>query len=113
MGVGAAILLVLTVVFDEAFVLPRKAATLGAQAYLVVAGSIGVFWLYVFILRRWTASAASYQLVVIPLVTVPVSAWLQDERITWSFAAGSVLVLAGVYIGAFRRRPAGEKVPSG
>ena len=30
----------------------------------------------------------------------------EDERITWAFAAGSVLVLIGVYVGALRR-PAG------
>jgi drug/metabolite transporter (DMT)-like permease len=69
----------------------------------VVAGSLGVFWLYVLVVRRWTASAASYQLVLVPLVTVLVSAWLQDEPVTPSFAAGSVLVLAGVYVGALRR----------
>jgi drug/metabolite transporter (DMT)-like permease len=66
----------------------------------VIAGSIGVFWLYVFVVKRWTASAAAYQLVLIPLVTVVVAAWLQDERITWAFAAGSILVLIGVYFGA-------------
>jgi hypothetical protein len=36
-------------------------------------------------------------------VTVAVSAWLPDERITPAFAAGSLLVLVGVYIGALRR----------
>ena len=51
-------------------------------------------------MQRWTASAASYQLVLIPLVTVVVSAWLQDDPITPAFAAGSVLVLLGVYVGA-------------
>jgi drug/metabolite transporter (DMT)-like permease len=103
MVVGAAVLLVLTVAFGESFVVPRAAKTWAAQAYLVFAGSIGVFWLYLFVLRRWTASAASYQLVVVPLVTVPISAWLQDERISSSFALGTILVLAGVYIGALRR----------
>jgi drug/metabolite transporter (DMT)-like permease len=73
----------------------------------VIAGSIGVFWLYVVVIRRWTASAASYQLVLIPLVTVVLSAWLQDERITWAFAAGSILVLAGVYVGALKRPSSG------
>jgi hypothetical protein len=34
------------------------------------------------------------------------ASWLQDEEITWAFAAGSVLVLIGVYVGALRR-PAG------
>ena len=104
MGVGTAVLLVLSAAFGESMIVPKSAQTWGAQGYLVIAGSIGVFWLYVFVLRTWTASAASYQLVVIPLVTVPVSAWLQDERITWSFALGSVLVLIGVYIGALKGR---------
>ncbi len=97
MAVGTVFLVALAAVFDEAYVLPESASTWGAQAYLVIAGSIGVFWLYVFVLRGWTASAASYQLVLIPLVLIPLvtvvfSAWLQDERITRAFAAGSFLV---------------------
>jgi drug/metabolite transporter (DMT)-like permease len=103
MAAGLVVLLALTVIFEEAYTLPESASTWGAQAYLVIAGSVGVFWLYVFVLRGWTASAASYQLVLIPLVTVAVSAWLQDERITPAFAAGSLLVLVGVYFGALRR----------
>jgi drug/metabolite transporter (DMT)-like permease len=102
MGVGAAILLVLSLSFGEAQIVPRAGVTWWALTYLVLAGSVGVFWLYVVVLRHWTASAASYQLVLIPLVTVPLSAWLQDEQITWVFAAGSVAVLLGVYLGALR-----------
>jgi drug/metabolite transporter (DMT)-like permease len=103
MGVGTVILLALAMVFDEAYVIPASGSTWIAQAYLVIAGSVGVFWLYVFVLRGWTASAASYQLVLIPLVTIVLSAWLQDEQITRGFAAGSALVLGGVYFGALRR----------
>lgn len=103
MVIGAVVLLALAAMFGEAFALPESAAPLGAQAYLVIAGSLGAFWLYVFVLRKWTASAASYQMVLIPLVTVVVSAWLHGERITPAFSVGSVLVLAGVYIGAIRR----------
>jgi drug/metabolite transporter (DMT)-like permease len=103
MGVGGVILLALTALFHEDFVLAREAQTLFAQAYLIVAGSVVVFWLYVVVAKRWTASAASYQLVLIPLVTVLVSAWLQDEQITWAFAVGAVLVLVGAYYGALRR----------
>ncbi|MGH2786100.1 MAG: DMT family transporter [Actinomycetota bacterium] len=103
MGIGAVVLLVLTVMFDESYVIPSSASTVWAQVYLVLAGSLGVFWLHIVVLRRWTASATSYELVLIPLVTLPVSAWLHDEKITVAFAAGSVLVLLGVYIGAIRR----------
>lgn len=102
MTIGAVVLLALAVITDEAFALPASASTLAAQAYLVLPGSIGVFWLYVLVVRGWTASAASYQLVLIPLVTVGLSAWLQDERITLVFMVGAILVLAGVYVGALR-----------
>jgi drug/metabolite transporter (DMT)-like permease len=111
MGIGTFILLVFTAVFDEAYVIPEAGSTWAALGYLVIGGSVGVFWLYVIVLRGWTASAASYQLVLIPLVTVVLSAWLQNERITWAFAGGSVLVLLGVYFGALRN-PSAKKEPS-
>ena len=103
MAVGAIILLLVALVSGESIEVPHEASTWLAQAYLVVAGSIVVFWLYVLIVARWSASAAAYQLVVIPVITVPVSAWLQDEQITTSFVLGSALVLCGVYVGALRR----------
>lgn len=103
MVVGGLVLLALAAASGEAYALPESASAWGAQAYLVVAGSLGAFWLFVFVLRRWPASAVSYQMVLIPLVTVVVSAWLHDEPITPAFAVGSVLVLVGVYVGAIRR----------
>jgi len=106
MAVGGVALLVVSVLSGERWVIPEGADAWLAQAYLVLPGSVGVFWLYVLVVRAWTASAASYQLVVVPLVTVPVSAWLHDETVTWSFAAGSVLVLAGVYVGALKAQAA-------
>jgi drug/metabolite transporter (DMT)-like permease len=75
-----------------------------AQAYLVVPGGVVVLWMILLVLRRWPASAASYQLVMITIVTVVLAAWLLDERLTWTFALGAMLVLAGVYIGALRGR---------
>lgn len=103
MGVGAAMLLASSVIADESRAIPNERSTWIALTYLVLAGSIGVFWLYVVVLREWSASAASYQLVLIPIITVALSAWFQDEEITWAFGVGSVLVLAGVYFGVLRR----------
>jgi drug/metabolite transporter (DMT)-like permease len=102
MGVGAAMLLGTSAVVGESPALPSTARTWAALAYLVVAGSVGVFWLYVLVVRRWTASAASYQMVLIPLVTVGLAAWLQDERLRWDFAVGTLAVLSGVYLGVLR-----------
>jgi drug/metabolite transporter (DMT)-like permease len=103
MALGGVILLALSAVFGEAHIVPSEEQTWLAQAYLVTLGSVGVFALYLFVLRGWTASAVSYQFVLMPVVTVLLSAWLQDERITWAFAAGAILVLIGIYYGALRR----------
>ena len=106
LGVGGLMLLVLTLAFDEAHVLPDLARTWFAQVYLIVFGSLVVFTLYLFVLRRWTASAVSYEGVRAPLVAILLSVWLQDEPITWAFALGSVLVFVGVYFGVLRRSSA-------
>lgn len=103
MTVGAAILLALALVAREPLTLPSARATWLALAYLVIGGSFAVFALYLYVLRRWTASAASYQFVLFPFVTLTLSAWLTGERLTPMLAVGGLLVLAGVYVGALRR----------
>jgi drug/metabolite transporter (DMT)-like permease len=106
LGVGGLMLLVLAMLYGESLAVPDLGQTWVAQAYLVILGSVVAFTLYVYVLRRWTASAVSYEGVLIPIVAILLASWLQDEEITWAFAAGSVLVLIGVYVGALRR-PAG------
>lgn len=102
MGVGALILLGLMPWFQESYAWPQEPSTWVAQIYLVLFGSMAVFALYLFVLSRWTASAASYEFVLAPVVGVALAAWLLDERVTGTFAAGSVLVMIGVYLGAIR-----------
>lgn len=102
MAVGAVVLLVLVPVFGETLALPGSAEGWAAQTYLVTLGSIGVFGLYLYLLNRWTASAVSYEFVAAPLVGIALAAWLFDEQVTATFAAGSALVLVGVYLGAIR-----------
>jgi drug/metabolite transporter (DMT)-like permease len=49
--------------------------------------------------------------VLIPIVTVLLSAWLDDEPIGLGLVLGGTLVLAGVYVGALRpaQQPAGKR----
>jgi drug/metabolite transporter (DMT)-like permease len=49
-------------------------------------------------------------MVLIPFVTVLLSAWLDDEPIRLGLALGGLLVLTGVYVGALR--PAAESQPA-
>lgn len=45
-------------------------------------------------------------MVVIPFVTVVVSAWLDAEPVGPTLLLGGLLIVTGVYIGALRRAPA-------
>jgi len=103
MTVGAAFLVLLSFATGNEVALPRQADTWWAIAYMVIVGSGVVFTLYVVVLKYWDASRANYGFVVIPIVTVLVSAWLLDEQITGGLVFGGALVLAGVYLGALRQ----------
>jgi drug/metabolite transporter (DMT)-like permease len=113
MTMGAALLVTGSLLAGEPLLLPRRAATWVALGYLVVVGSVLVFVLYVVVLRSWAASRAAYVFVLIPFVTVALSAWLDDEPVGTRLVLGGLLVLAGVYIGALRtpwptERPAAD-----
>jgi drug/metabolite transporter (DMT)-like permease len=45
---------------------------------------------------------AAYMLVLIPILTVAYSVWLLDEPVGSDLIVGGVLVIGGVYMGAFR-----------
>jgi drug/metabolite transporter (DMT)-like permease len=99
---GAAVLLAGSLVVGGPWVLPQRAETWAALAYLAVVGSVVVFLLYLVVLRHWVASRAAYGFVLIPFVTVLLSAWLDSEPITSGLVFGGLLILIGVYIGALR-----------
>lgn len=100
MAAASLMLLAISLAVGERLLLPSRSETWLATAYLVFLGSVAVFSLYLFVLKTWTASATSYEFVLIPFVTVGLGVWLLDEKVTIAFAGGAVLVLAGVYIGA-------------
>jgi drug/metabolite transporter (DMT)-like permease len=104
MTAGAAVLLAASVALSEPRVLPGRAETWAALGYLAFIGSVLVFMLYLVVLQHWTASRASYGFVLIPIVTVLLSAWLDDEPISTGLVLGGLLILTGVYIGALRPR---------
>lgn len=102
MTTGATLLIAGAVLAGEPLVLPQRPATWVALTYLVAAGSILVFGLYLVVLRHWAASRAAYTFVLVPFITVGLSAWLDDEPIGAGLVLGGLLVLAGVYAGALR-----------
>jgi drug/metabolite transporter (DMT)-like permease len=105
MATGTVILLALSAVAGERWTVPTLASTWLALAYLVLVGSVPVFLLFVFVLRRWTASATSYMFVLLPFATVALGALIAQETVTTAIVLGGALVLAGVYVGAFTGVP--------
>ncbi len=108
MATAALLLVIGSLLANEPIELPQRVATWTAIGYLVVVGSVVVFVLYVVVLARWTASRAAYTFVLVPVVTVMLSAWLDDEPVGAGLVLGGALVLAGVYFGALRPARSGR-----
>ena len=100
---GCVLLLGGSLVVGEERSLPSAAGQWLALGYLVVLGSVVMFALYLFALRRWTASGMSYTTLLFPLVTVPLAAVVAGEQIAPALLVGGAIILAGVYAGAFAR----------
>ena len=104
---GALLLWIASVVAGESWTLPEQGRTWAAFGWLVVVGSLGLFYLLLFVISRWTASASVYVLTLMPVVAVALGALLADEAITPEVIGGTALVLLAVYVGAIRR-PSGK-----
>jgi len=112
MGTGAVILFVVSGLAQESFGWPSLSATWTAVGYLVIFGSVGTFVLALYVLERWTASATSYSLVLMPIVTVFFASWIADEPITFALLVGGLFVLSGVYVGALAPRDSLNRIVS-
>jgi drug/metabolite transporter (DMT)-like permease len=106
MSIGATLLLGLSLIRAEPWRVTASASTWTALAYLIVASPL-LFILYVFVIRRWTPSAASYQFVLFPPISIVLGALLAGESVTPWILLGTPLVLAGVYVGALSKQREG------
>ena len=98
---ASVLLIIASLLVAEPIALPTRAETLLAVGYIVVFGSVVMFTLYLFGLARWTASGMSYSTLLLPFVSVTVATILTGEHFSLAFVAGGIVMLAGVYVGAF------------
>jgi drug/metabolite transporter (DMT)-like permease len=103
LAAGTAFLAAGSVVLGENWTLPRDGRTVVAIAWLALLGSVGLFQLYLYVIKRWTASAAVYAIAGMPVVAVALGAAMLGQPITREVVAGGALVLAAVYLGAISR----------
>jgi drug/metabolite transporter (DMT)-like permease len=103
MGIGALVLLAVSLLIGESWLMPREGATWLALVYIVVIGSVGLFGLFLFTLARWTASAVAYSVALMPIVAMIGGAVVAGEAITLNGVIGGIVVIVGVYVGALSR----------
>lgn len=99
MTTGAVLLLVSSLLAGESHTLPVSTGVRSALIVMITTSPL-LFVLFVFVIQRWSVTAASYQLVLFPLVSIVLAAILLDEPISASILIGAPLVLLGVYVGA-------------
>lgn len=104
MSVGAVLLVIASLIFNQTWALPSSARVWGAVVYLVVVGSVALFWLFLYVIERWTASATVYAITLMPVGAVILGALFADEPITVELVIGGALVLGAVYVGALPRQ---------
>jgi drug/metabolite transporter (DMT)-like permease len=101
MAAGTVLLFIASLLWREPHPMPVLPATWVAMGYLTLIGSCLLFIMVLYVLKRWTASATSYAFVMLPFVTILVSSIMGQEQLTLNFVLGGILLLIGVYIGAF------------
>lgn len=101
---GLLLLVILSFVSGELHVIPSRPATWLAIAYSVIPGTVMTFYMFVWLLGRWSASSTHYVVMLFPIVSTTAGSLLAGETITFTFLLGGVLVLIGVWVGALMKR---------
>jgi drug/metabolite transporter (DMT)-like permease len=88
---------------------PRPAYWAGV-VYLALFASVLTFSLYYPVVRRIGPAKASYSSVIVPIIAMGFSTWLEDYRWTGLTIAGALLALGGM-VAALRRDRSGVAAP--
>ena len=102
MIVGAAALLVASVVNGDGYTLPRDSGAWAAIAYLAIAGSVISFLGYFSLLKTWSVTSLSFISVFTPAIALFLGFIFLDERPTLWTAVGTALILGGVILALTR-----------
>jgi len=101
---GAVICLLASLAFGERHDLPQGLPGWGPILYLVVAGNLGAYALYGWLITKWKITSVNALTLVVPVIAVTLGALVRGEAPPPATFAGAVLVLAGVAITLFAKR---------
>jgi drug/metabolite transporter (DMT)-like permease len=101
-AVGGVVLLAVSLLVGEPWIIPRDPPTILAVSYLVLPGTVVIFLLFLLLLRHWSATLVSTQFVLAPIVGITLGAFLLSEPVSPPIVVGAALVIGGVWLGAIR-----------
>lgn len=103
MGYGAIIMFVLALSLGKELIIDTSMPYLGSLAYLTVFGSIVAFSSYLTLISKIGPGKAAYAIVVVPVVAVTISTFLEDFNFTAFTALGMILLLTGNVLALYKK----------
>jgi len=100
-ALGAVTCFAASVALVEPHAIPHGIAGWGPILYLAVAGNLGAYILYTWLMTQWNASSVSAGALIIPVLAVIAGAIARGEAPAPETYAGAALVLAGVSVALF------------
>jgi len=107
-AVGACVCFLASLVLGESRAFPHTVAAWGPILYLTIAGNLGAYVLYTWLLTQWKVTSVSVGALIIPVLAVIVGALVRGESPATDTYLGAALVLFGVSVSLF----GGGKMPA-
>ncbi|MBI1756300.1 MAG: EamA family transporter [Fimbriimonas ginsengisoli] len=93
--VGAPLAFLASTAFGEAHAIPSTAAQIMPLLYLTIAGSVGAFVIFAWLLGRWQTSSVAFLGAVVPVIAVILGAVVKQEHLSgWSLIGGVIVLVA-------------------
>ena len=111
-AVGAAFCLIVSVALGESHALPTTTAAWFPIIYLTLAGSLGAFVLFTWLVTHWSVSNASLVGVTVPIIAVILGGLVKGEQPAGLTYVGAAIVISAVLIALRAPHAAAPVVPS-
>jgi drug/metabolite transporter (DMT)-like permease len=108
--VGAAVCLAVSVALGESHAIPMTAAAWLPILYLTIAGSLGAFVLFTWLVTHWSVSNASLLGVTVPIIAVILGGLVKGEQPAALAYAGASIVISAILIAL--RAPRSQAAPA-
>jgi drug/metabolite transporter (DMT)-like permease len=109
-AVGAAVCLVVSFALGESHAIPVSAAAWIPILYLTLAGSLGAFVLFTWLVTHWSVSNASLLGVTVPIIAVILGGLVKGEQPAALTYVGAAIVISAILIAL--RAPHPQPVPA-